>query len=79
MFEDVFVVNWFKPHVASVRVEFEYDDVEYDDLVGRCWLHLCHYTLCYTDWQDAVLGELALARAPLHRISRVFSDKRQNL
>ncbi len=74
VFENVVVNNPVKRHVASFG-EFEYDDVEYDDR----WEGVGHIYVINADArpdrQDAVLRELALARAPLHRISRVSATR----
>jgi hypothetical protein len=70
IFDNVVVNNPIKRHVAFFG-EFRYDQVEFDprwDLVGHIYVINADHRL---DRYDSVLRELANARAPLHRITRI--------
>ena len=69
-FENVVVNNPIKRHVAMFG-EFDYDDVEYDhrwDGIGQIYIINADNR---PDRYDAVLRELASARAPFNKITRV--------
>ncbi len=70
IFENVVVNNPIKRHVATFG-EFNYHEVEYDrrwDGVGQIYIINADHR---PDRYDAVLRELASARAPFHRITRI--------
>jgi len=70
IFENVVVNNPIKRHVATFG-EFDYHDVEYDhrwDGVEQIYIINADDR---PDRYDAVLRELASARAPFHRITRI--------
>ena len=74
IFGNVIVNNPIRRHVATFG-EFSYDAVEFDsrwDAVGQIYIINADHR---PDRYDSILRELATARAPLHRITRIRASQ----